>query len=131
LDIWPILSGEESDLSREPFLYFDDWNLQCARLGPWKLHVSRYNDFPWSPDPVGGRLNLPLSNPELYNLETDSDESYDVAADHPEIVADLLARILKLLPTFPPEVMDAWNATMSLKASNPDGGLPVVISPQQ
>ena len=129
-DIWPILSGEQSELSRGPFLYFDDWNLQCARLGPWKLHVSRYNDFPWSPDPVGGRQNLPLTRPELYNLEADPDESYDVAPDHPEVVADLLTQILKLLPTFPPEVMDAWNATMSQKATNSDGGLPVAIPSQ-
>ena len=129
-DIWPILSGEQTDLAREPFLYFDDWNLQCARLGSWKIHVARYNDFPWSPDPIGGRINLPLISPELYNLDKDPDESYDVAADNPEVVADLLARILEALPTFPQEVMDAWNATMSQKAINSDGGLPVAITSQ-
>ena len=127
-DIWPILSGEKTDLEPEPFLYFDDWNLQCARLGPWKIHVARYNDFPWSPDPISGRMNLPLSSPELYNLEEDPDESYDVAADNPEIVNDLVARMLKLLPTFPREVMDAWNSTMSQNAINSDGGLPIATT---
>ena len=62
------------------FLYFDSWNMQCARMGEWKLHVSRYNDFAFNPDPPGGRINLPLPTPELYNLELDPDESYDVAA---------------------------------------------------
>lgn len=130
-DIWPILSGQQSELARDPFLYFDDWNLQCARFGPWKIHVARYNDFPWSPDPIGGRINLPLTSPELYNLEEDPDESYDVAADNPEVVADLLARMLKLLPTFPSNVMDAWNFTMSQKAFNQDGGLPGLMTPQK
>jgi hypothetical protein len=69
-------------------------------------------------------------SPELYNLEADPDESYDVAADHPEVVADILTRMLKQLPAFPQEVMDAWNATMSQKATNSDGGLPIAITSQ-
>src|SRR5690348_5483758 len=104
IDIWPLLSGQQSAVNRDVFLYFDGWSLQCARLGPWKLHVSRYNDFAWSPDPIGGRLNLPLKNPELYNLELDPDESYNVAAEHPAIVAQIQSQIQQMLPSFPPEV---------------------------
>ena len=130
VDIWPILAGDQDSVSREAFLYFDGWNLQCARLGEWELHVSRYNDFPWSPDPVVGRYNLPLPNPELYNLELDPDESYNVAADNPGIVADIQARILKLLPAFPPDVMNAWNFTMSQKSTGVDGSLPTRVVPQ-
>ena len=124
VDIWPILAGELESVSREVFLYFDGWNLQCARLREWKLHVSRYND------PVVGRYNLPLPNPELYNLELDPDESYNVAADNPGIVADIQARILKLLPAFPPDVMNAWNFTMSQKSTGVDGSLPTRVVPQ-
>jgi len=129
-NIWPLLTGQISDLQRSAFLYFDSWNLQCSRLGPWKLHVSRYNDFAWSPDPIGGRLNLPLANPELYNLEKDPDESYDVAADHPDVVAQIQAAIQKALPTFPPQVMNAWNSTMSIPVvTTPDGALPAAAPP--
>ena len=128
VDIWPVLAGETTTVQRDVFLYFDSWNLQCARLGPWKLHVARYNDFAWSPDPVGGRQNLPLLQPELYNLERDPDESYDVAADNPQIVARIQQRIQELLPTFPSQVMDAWQATMGIKvAPTPDGALPTVL----
>jgi arylsulfatase len=131
VNIWPVLSEQKPDVSHDIFLYFDSWNLQCARLGDWKLHVSRYNDFPWSPDPIGGRINLPLPNPELYNLEADPDESYDVAADNPQIVAKIQAGIQRLLPTFPSDVMSAWKATMSLQSSALDGALPVLVTPTQ
>lgn len=129
MDIWPILSGQKSSVPRQAFLYFDSWYLQCVRLDQWKLHVSRYNDFPWSPDPTDGRYNLPL-NPELYNLEKDPDESYNVAGQHPDVVAKIQATIQKLLPTFPPQVMNAWNTTMSRAVlSTPDGALPVAAQP--
>lgn len=132
VDIWPVLSGQQNSVDRDIFLYFDSWNLQCARLGPWKLHVSRYNDFPWTPDPPGGRINLPLLRPELYNLEEDPDESYNVAADNPQVVSDIRARIRALLPTFPPQVVNAWNATMSRQVYNTvDGALPASATPQQ
>ena len=131
VDIWPLLTGERESVDRDVFLYFDNWNIQCARMGEWKLHISRYNDFPWSPDPVGGRYNLPLMKPELYNLEADPDESYDVAADNPGIVADIQARVLRLLPTFPADVTNAWNATMSQQSTGVEGALPVRLTPQQ
>ena len=131
MDIWPSLIGEPLAEPRDIFLYFDSWNLQAARLGAWKLHVARYNDFAWSPDPIGGRLNLPLLVPELYNLERDPDESYDVAAGNPQIVASIQQRIQQVLPSFPVEVMSAWQATMGLKVEpTPAGALPVPVPPQ-
>ena len=126
VDIWPLLSGAQTNIPHDMFLYFDNWNLQCARLGQWKIHVARYNSFPWSPDPVAGYFNLPIT-PELYNLERDPEEAFDVASDNPDVVADMTARILKLLPTFPPEVSIAWNSTMSQRSYGADGGLPVRI----
>jgi arylsulfatase A len=124
VDIWPILSGQREDVSREAFLYFDYWNLQCARIGDWKLHVARYNNFPFAPEPKAGSFNLPLPHPELYNLENDPDESFDVAAGNPETVASIQARIQQLLPTFPQEVTMAWKTTMGMRSVGEDGGLP-------
>jgi arylsulfatase A-like enzyme len=113
IDIRPILSGTKSSLEREAMLYFDNWNLQCARLGPWKLHISRYNVMAYNPAPAGGRLNLPLKHPELYHLPDDPEESYDVAPEHPEIVAEIQDRIGKLVKTFPGEVQKAYADTMA------------------
>lgn len=125
VDIFPLLSGRVTSVDHDTFFYFDAWNLQCARLGNWKLHVARYNSPPWLPDPPGGRFNLPLT-PELYNVQTDPEESYDVASEHPDIVADIRNRILAALPGFPSQVQDAWTATMSRKVMwTWDGSMPV------
>jgi arylsulfatase A len=43
INIWPLLSGTQSAISRDPLLYFDNWSIQCARVSTWKLHVARYN----------------------------------------------------------------------------------------
>ena len=73
--------------------------------------------------------DLPIT-PELYNLAKDPDESYDVASDHPDIVAQIQARIQALLPTFPSQVMSAWTSTMNLKTvSTPEGALPIPQTP--
>ena len=113
VDIWPLLMGEKQQMDRDALLYFDCWNAQCARMGRWKLHVARYNTPPWLPDPVCGRMNLPLANPELYDLERDPDESYDMAGDNPQVVADIQARMQALIGTFPSDVQAAWQQTMS------------------
>jgi arylsulfatase A-like enzyme len=36
IDIWPVLTGKTPTLEREALLYFDDWNVQCARWGRWE-----------------------------------------------------------------------------------------------
>jgi len=125
IDIWPLLTGRSRQLEREALLYFDNWNLQCARWGRWKLHLARYNAFAYGPAPAGGRVNLPLASPELYDLESDPDESYDVAPERPEIVKEITARIERMIPGFPREVVDAWQATRA-RRSNPSatGALP-------
>jgi arylsulfatase len=126
IDIWPLLTGDTDAIDRNLFLYFNGWNVQCARSGKWKLHLSRYNAAVWSPDPGCGRLNLPLTNPELYDLEADPEESYDVSRNNPQIVADIRARVEEAIPTFPGDVQDAWRNTMSMQVQGtPTGALPV------
>jgi arylsulfatase A len=116
IDIWPLLSGREQQIEREALLYFDGWNLQCARWGKWKLHFARYNTFAFSPSPAAGRVNLPLASPELYDLENDPDESYDVAAGNPGVLAEIRARVERLVPGFPEEVRNAWAETLARPA---------------
>jgi arylsulfatase len=85
LDIWPLLSGQRDSIEREVLLYFDAWDLQCARWNNWKLHLARHNTSAYNPVPAGGRLNFTLARPELYNLASDPDESYDVATQNPRL----------------------------------------------
>ena len=105
LDVWPLFSGAATKLDREPLLYFDDTHLQCARWQQWKLHVSRYNHRGYSPAPADGNRNLLLLKPELYDLEKDPDESFDVADMHPEIVSQMLEKIETGMKTFPDAIL--------------------------
>ena len=116
-DIWPLLSGQKPELDREPLLYFDDIHLQCARWKQWKLHVARYNSAAYSPAPAGGRVSLPLPAPELYDLVNDPDESYDIAPEHPEIVAETRNRIEKMMAGFPDQIRKAYEQSKSRKVA--------------
>jgi len=125
IDIWPLLTGARPSIEREALLYFDDWNLQCARWGKWKLHFARYNTMAYNPAPAGGRVNLALRPPELYDLERDPMESYDAAAANPETVRLIQARVDRLLATFPEQVKKAWADTQGREtAVSPTGALP-------
>ncbi len=126
VDIWPLLSGVRAQVDRaQPLLYFDDWHIQCARWGRWKLHVARYNTPAYSPAPAGGRLNLPLRTLELYDIENDPDESYDVAPSHPDVVRDIRARVEDMLTGFPEEVRKAYAETQQREVTPTNvGALP-------
>ncbi len=110
-DISTLLAGKAKELDREVVLYFDGVNVQCARSGKWKLHLARYNNVTYSPAPAAGRKNIRLTNPELYDVVTDRDESFDVAAENPEVVARIQDRIEKLMSDFPEHIRKAHAAT--------------------
>jgi arylsulfatase len=130
VDILPILTGENEYPGREPLLFFDRWNIQCVRWGPWKLHLSRYNTYAWTADPPEGRRNLPLRSPELYHIDDDPTESYDRAPENEQIVSQLKARVEAMLPSFPDEVRTAWRDTMSQRVQEtPSGALPQLDQP--
>jgi arylsulfatase len=125
LDAWSLWTGKVSQLERDPLLYFDDVHLQCARQGRWKLHLTRYNSKSYSPRPPEGLLNLLLPTPELYDLDTDPNESYDVASLHADVVQRITARVEEMMKTFPPQIQADWEATKIRKVSpTPAGALP-------
>ncbi len=127
IDIRPLLAGQQVDLPREAFLYFNDVHLQCARLGSWKLHVARFNAPVFCQTATSWRQNLPLPCPELYDVVADTDEGHDRAIKNPSVVADIQARISLLMPSFPDEVQAAWNNTQSLAVEGtPAGCFPIL-----
>jgi arylsulfatase A-like enzyme len=128
VNIWPMLTGDQAQVNRDIFLFMDGWNIQCARWAGWKLHVARNNAAAWSPAPAIGVKNLPLPAPELYNLYADVNESYDVAPQRPDIVADIRNRMEALITTLPQQIQDNWLATKQLKVyDTPAGCLPVEV----
>jgi arylsulfatase len=108
IDIWPLLSGQVKSIDREVLLYFDNWDLQCAKWMNWKLHIARHNSSTYSAMPACGRHNYVLTKPELYKLADDPQESDDVSTDHPDIVAEIQRRVAPLLEQFPEPVKTAY-----------------------
>jgi arylsulfatase A len=86
-DIMPTLLAEES-VPHGPIWYFDGYILNAVRQGKWKLHRRRQT---W-----GAERFAQMSLPQLFNLEIDPGESYDLSSRHPEVVAELMA----LMETF-------------------------------
>ena len=131
IDIWPLMTGKQKQMDRDALLYFDDIHLQCARWGKWKLHIARYNSAAYSPPPAIGRVNLPVSPVELYDLENDLEESYDMAPEQPKVVAEIQSRIERLMKTFPPDIQEDYEKTKA-KATIPysPGALPRPGKPQ-
>ncbi|VGO13198.1 Arylsulfatase [Pontiella desulfatans] len=85
----PLFSGGSIARSPdEPFYYYNCENLQCVRVGDWKLHLPRTQaQLPfWSM-----KKQKDIATPQLYNLKTDVAEQIDVAAQHPERVSEMMA----------------------------------------
>jgi len=82
-DLSPVLRGQGTS-PRTNMFFWTNAELHAVRSGPWKLHVKQR-------EPVNYGKQVELQSPELYNLEVDIGEKFDVAQQHPEIVKRLLA----------------------------------------
>ncbi len=98
LDIWPLFVGTPG--AKNPheayYFYYGENQLQAVSSGPWKLQLPHtYSTLAGRPGGSGGKPvayeKRVIEQPELYNLDDDIGESKDVAAEHPDVVARLLA----------------------------------------
>jgi arylsulfatase A-like enzyme len=80
-DLSPVLRGTGPS-PRRTYFYYRGSLLQAVRSGPYKLHfVTRPEGHDMKPEPI--------DPPWLFNLDHDPSEQFDVAAAHPDVVADL------------------------------------------
>jgi arylsulfatase A len=129
VDIGPVLTAQATDVTHPLFLYFSNYSLQCARLGPWKLHMVRPNVPAFTAEPKVGFFNLRLLNPELYNVESDPEEAVDASGQNPDIVADIQQRVAQILPALPTAVQADWYNTQSIPVyPNEPGSYPTPIA---
>jgi arylsulfatase A len=105
-NILPFLLGQMTKSPESLYLFFDGPYLQTARAGRWKIHVARWN-IPRYTAASGQQKNLRLANPELYDINVDPGESYDVATGQAIVISELKARIISALRTFPKEIQQA------------------------
>ncbi|MFO7973690.1 MAG: sulfatase-like hydrolase/transferase [Candidatus Hydrogenedentota bacterium] len=76
-NIWPLLSSQGTIEREKPFVWVYLDNVTSVRDGKWKFHVANRDKT--------------FKTPELYNLETDPQESTPVNDDHPDVVKRLTA----------------------------------------
>lgn len=74
------LEGREA-FEHDPIWYFDGYELNAVRKGKWKLHRRRQT---W-----GAERFATMSLPQLFDIEADAGESYDLSRRHPDVVAEL------------------------------------------
>ena len=80
--ILSLLQGA-SELEPEPIWFFDGYDLNAVRLGKWKLHRRRQS--------FGGSRFGHMSLPQLFDMERDRSESYDLSKRHPDVVNRLMS----------------------------------------
>jgi arylsulfatase A len=101
-----FLLGRETSSPGNLYLFFDKEFLQTARFGKWKIHAARWNVQRYQAG-AANQVNQTLAAPELYDMSLDPGESYNLAANHPEVVKDLQRRIAEKVGTFPEEIRKA------------------------
>ncbi|MGO4516942.1 sulfatase-like hydrolase/transferase [Terriglobus sp. 2YAB30_2] len=96
------------------------------RSGPWKLRVAQGTGEIYINDQGMGREHYLLPQPELYNLESDPMEGFDIADRHSDVVQRLLAEIDRQLESFPDTTRTQYAELRSRPASRitPPGAAP-------
>jgi arylsulfatase len=119
---------------RKPLLYFSPMGnrgieVHCIRKEQWKLRVAQgiKGEIYLNDRSTGANASAWLRQPELYNVALDMAESYDVAHLHPEIVSELTQSLEEQMPSFPPNVVDAYT---KLKQHTGDISTPTGASPR-
>jgi arylsulfatase A len=127
-----LLHGEKT--VAKPMIYFasagDKNDVHAIRAGGWKLRVAQNDGEIYVNDHTMGRNNYLLAKPELYNVDRDPCESYDVAKKNPEIVAHLQAELAREVATFPPPVQTEHIELAKRLASvvTPPGAAPRIVT---
>ncbi len=79
-DLTDMLKGK-TESPRKQVLYYRGTRLMAMRVGPWKAHFVTQESY------TGNNKPTEHDSPVLYNLNVDPSEKWNVAEDHPDIIA--------------------------------------------
>jgi arylsulfatase A-like enzyme len=82
VDIYPLLTKTNESV-RDAVYYYARHKLYAIRKGPWKAHFITKPSYT-KVDPVEHEIPL------LFNIENDPSEKYNVNAEHPDIIAEIM-----------------------------------------
>jgi len=85
LDITPLLTATGT-VKRDGYFYYRGPTLFAVRLGKWKAHYLTQAGY-FQPKPE------PRDPPLLFDLSADPGESFNVAAEHPDVLRDIAAAV--------------------------------------
>ena len=107
----PLLYGQQKAREDKARLYFapfghGDADFHCARKGPWKARFAQLTGELYVNDYTMGHESYWLPRADFYHLGRDPTESYDVAKEHPEIVAEILEDVKAQMATMPERVRE-------------------------
>ncbi len=85
-DLSDLLLTGAGKSPRTNFYYWNRGELHAARMGPWKLHIKQR-------EPVNYGNEVILDHPELYHLENDISEKYELSESFPDEVKNILELI--------------------------------------
>jgi arylsulfatase A len=94
VDMTPMLLGKGHCQREVMFYYFHD-EIFAVRKGPYKAHFITRSGY--SKEPLE-KHNPPM----LFQLENDPGEKFDVAAEHPDVIADIQREVEKHQKTIVP-----------------------------
>ncbi len=86
-NLLPLLKGTNNDEVRETYFYYRGEQIYAVRLGPWKAHF--ITQWEYTPDNQYTEHETPL----LFNLDHDPSEQYNLAEQHPEIIAQVMEAV--------------------------------------
>jgi len=84
-DLSPVLLGKAAKSPRDRVYYWREEKLYAIRVGAWKAHFITQGCYGI------GEKRTEHATPQLYNLEHDPSEKYNVAGDNPDVVKRLVA----------------------------------------
>ena len=134
VDMQNVFFGKGETPKRKALLYFAAMgsggiDVHCIRDERWKLRVAQNckGEIYLNDRTTAANSSAWLQYPELYDVELDVMESYDVAQLHPDTVQELLESLEAQMQSFPTDVVEAY---AKLKRTPGDISTPAGASPR-